>query len=177
VGGIPPWRREGLDRHGRDRPNARHCLQATCCGAPPGFARYRLLDLRDFLRKPVYLIEVYARPGAAELHLHPRGATGKESLAAVDTAILSLRGACPGTLIGVSTGAWIENDAVHTRNCIDQWSELPDYASVNSAIMIATASSEAVSVSMRKLRMRPAACSTCDLRHSARRKNVRRGQG
>src|ERR1700728_1846284 len=114
--------------------------------------------------------------GAAELHLHPRGATGKESLAAVDTAILSLRGACPGTLIGVSTGAWIENDAVHTRNCIDQWSELPDYASVNSAIMIATASSEVVSVSMRKLRMRPAACSTCDLRHSARRKNVRRGQ-
>ena len=43
--------------------------------------------------------------GAAELHLHPRGATGKESLAAVDTTVLSLRHACPGTLIGVSTGA------------------------------------------------------------------------
>jgi uncharacterized protein (DUF849 family) len=26
--------------------------------------------------------------GAAELHLHPRGATGKESLAAVDTTVL-----------------------------------------------------------------------------------------
>ena len=35
------------------------------------------------------------------------------------------------TLIGVSTGAWIENDEVHTRNCIAQWNELPDYASVN----------------------------------------------
>jgi uncharacterized protein (DUF849 family) len=69
--------------------------------------------------------------GAAELHLHPRGAAGKESLAAVDTTILSLRRACPGTLIGVSTGAWIENDEVHTRNCIAQWNELPDYASVN----------------------------------------------
>jgi uncharacterized protein (DUF849 family) len=69
--------------------------------------------------------------GAAELHLHPRGATGKESLAAVDTTVLSLRHACPGTLIGVSTGAWIENDEVHTRNCITGWNELPDYASVN----------------------------------------------
>jgi uncharacterized protein (DUF849 family) len=69
--------------------------------------------------------------GAAELHLHPRGARGKESLAAVDTTVLSLRHACPGTLIGVSTGAWIENDAVHTRDCIAQWNELPDYASVN----------------------------------------------
>ena len=69
--------------------------------------------------------------GAAELHLDPRGATGKESLAAVDTTVLSLRRACPGTLIGVSTGAWIESDEVHTRDCIAQWNELPDYASVN----------------------------------------------
>lgn len=69
--------------------------------------------------------------GAAELHLHPRGVRGKESLAAIDTAILSLRRACPGTLIGVSTGAWIENDEVQSRNCIAQWNELPDYASVN----------------------------------------------
>ena len=88
--------------------------------------------------------------GAGELHLHPRGASGKESLAAIDVTVLSLRRACPGTLIGVSTGAWIENDEVHTRDCIAQWNELPDYASVNSAIMIATASSEAVSVSRGK---------------------------
>jgi uncharacterized protein (DUF849 family) len=69
--------------------------------------------------------------GAAELHLHPRGVTGKESLAAVDTTILAVRRACPGTLIGVSTGAWIENDEDQTRNCIARWNELPDYASVN----------------------------------------------
>jgi hypothetical protein len=41
-----------------------------------------------------------------------------------------------------------------------------------SAMMIATASSEAVSVSMRKLRMRPASCGTCDLDHSVQLKNV-----
>src|ERR1700733_5557747 len=69
--------------------------------------------------------------GAGELHLQPRGASGKESLAAIDATVLSLRRACPGTLIGVSTGAWIENDEVHTRDCIAQWNELPDYASVN----------------------------------------------
>jgi uncharacterized protein (DUF849 family) len=80
--------------------------------------------------------------GASELHLlHPGGATGKESLAAVDTTVLSLRRACPGTLIGVSTGAWIESDEVHTRDCIAQWNELPDYASENLSERDAPASS------------------------------------
>jgi uncharacterized protein (DUF849 family) len=69
--------------------------------------------------------------GAAELHLHPRGPGGKESLAAVDATVLALRRACPGTLVGVSTGAWIENDEDRTRNCISDWKELPDHASVN----------------------------------------------
>jgi hypothetical protein len=41
-------------------------------------------------------------------------------------------------------------------------------------MMIATASSEAVSVSMRKLRMGPAMCVTCDLRHSVQLKNMPR---
>jgi uncharacterized protein (DUF849 family) len=68
---------------------------------------------------------------AAERHLHPRGTEGNESLAAVDDTILAVRRTCPGTLIGVSTGAWIENDESRTRACIAQWRELPDYASVN----------------------------------------------
>ena len=63
-------------------------------------------------------------------------------MAAVDATILSLRRACPGTLIGVSTGAWIENDEVHTRDCIAQWNELPDYASVNLSERDAPAVSE-----------------------------------
>ena len=69
--------------------------------------------------------------GAAELHIHPRGLHGQESLAAVDATIPAVRRACPNTLVGVSTGAWIENDAVQTRNAITGWNALPDYASVN----------------------------------------------
>ena len=69
--------------------------------------------------------------GAAELHLHPRAQDGRESLSAVDATIFAVRRACPGTLIGVSTGAWIENDEERTRHSIANWSELPDYASVN----------------------------------------------
>lgn len=69
--------------------------------------------------------------GAAELHIHPRGSNGRESLAAVDATVLAVRVACPGTLVGVSTGAWIEKEATRTRDAIAAWSELPDYASVN----------------------------------------------
>ncbi|MER8799109.1 3-keto-5-aminohexanoate cleavage protein [Mesorhizobium sp. M0768] len=71
--------------------------------------------------------------GAAELHVHARGLDGRESLApaAMDQTVLALRRACPGTLIGVSTGAWIENDDERTLAAIAAWSELPDYASVN----------------------------------------------
>jgi uncharacterized protein (DUF849 family) len=68
--------------------------------------------------------------GGAELHIHPR-ADGRESLAAVDATVLAVRQACPGTLIGVSTGAWIEDDVERTRAAIAGWRELPDYASVN----------------------------------------------
>ena len=68
--------------------------------------------------------------GAAELHIHPR-ADGRESLAAIDQTIPAIRAACPGTFIGVSTGAWIEKDVMRTRDRIRQWTALPDYASVN----------------------------------------------
>lgn len=71
--------------------------------------------------------------GAAELHVHARGLDGRESLApeAMDPTVLVLRRACPGTLVGVSTGAWIEKDDERTLAAIAGWSELPDYASVN----------------------------------------------
>ena len=73
--------------------------------------------------------------GAAELHLHARGPDRRESLApaAMDATVRAVRQACPGTLIGVSTGAWIERDERRTRDAIDGWRELPDYASVNLA--------------------------------------------
>jgi uncharacterized protein (DUF849 family) len=71
--------------------------------------------------------------GAAEVHAHARGPDGRESLApaAIDATMRALREACPGTLIGVSTGAWIERDEQRTLAAIDGWRELPDYASVN----------------------------------------------
>jgi uncharacterized protein (DUF849 family) len=71
--------------------------------------------------------------GAAELHIHPRGADGRESLFAVEQTIDKVRRACPGTLVGISTGAWIEGDEERTRQAISQWRQaaLPDYASVN----------------------------------------------
>jgi uncharacterized protein (DUF849 family) len=71
--------------------------------------------------------------GAAEFHLHPRGLDGRESLApaTMDRTVLAMRKACPGTLIGVSTGSWIEGDGRRTLARIDGWTELPDYASVN----------------------------------------------
>lgn len=69
--------------------------------------------------------------GAAELHVHPRGADGRESLAAADETVVAIRNACPGTLIGVSTAAWIEGDEKRTRQAISAWKNLPDYASVN----------------------------------------------
>jgi uncharacterized protein (DUF849 family) len=69
--------------------------------------------------------------GAAELHIHPRGLHGLESLAAVNLVVPVIRRACPETPLGVSTGAWIERDDAQTRNAINGWNELPDYASVN----------------------------------------------
>lgn len=71
--------------------------------------------------------------GAVELHVHARGADRQESLApeAMDRTVTALRRACPGTLIGISTGAWIEKDDRRTIAAIAGWHELPDYASVN----------------------------------------------
>ncbi|MGA2492437.1 MAG: 3-keto-5-aminohexanoate cleavage protein [Roseiarcus sp.] len=71
--------------------------------------------------------------GAAEAHLHARAPDGRESLSptAMDATVRAVRQACPGTLIGVSTGAWIERDEKRTLAAIDGWRELPDYASVN----------------------------------------------
>lgn len=74
-----------------------------------------------------------ARAGAAEIHVHPRGPDGAEGLAHVDGAMRAIRARCPGTSIGVSTGAWIEGDAEATRARIGEWRDLPDHASVNLA--------------------------------------------
>lgn len=74
------------------------------------------------------------RAGAAELHLHVRNQAGDESLAPLDVelALLAVRTAVPGTLVGISTGAWIvDGDEDRRLALISAWRELPDHASVN----------------------------------------------
>jgi hypothetical protein len=57
-------RRESLNRHRRDRPHARHGLQATHRRSARGFLDRRLLEFGDRLRQPVDPVEEDAR----ELH-------------------------------------------------------------------------------------------------------------
>lgn len=98
-------------------------------GRPPGYHPLLPLAPTDVASDGARCVEA----GAAELHVHPRGADGMESLHAVDETIRALRASCPGTLIGVSTGEWIEKDRGRTIAAIEGWSDLPDYASVNLA--------------------------------------------
>jgi uncharacterized protein (DUF849 family) len=71
--------------------------------------------------------------GASELHIHIRDKNGLESLHpdCVEATLRALKAQLPGTLIGISTGAWIENDDNRLLSYIAGWSILPDYASVN----------------------------------------------
>lgn len=83
--------------------------------------------------------------GAGAVHVHPRDADGRESLAAADVAaaVDAIRAACPGLPIGVSTGAWIVPDPDARIRAIEGWTTLPDFASVNvhedGALEVATA--------------------------------------
>ena len=79
--------------------------------------------------------------GASELHIHIRDQNGLESLHPdrVDATIRALRAQLPGTLIGISTGAWIEKDDDRLLALIDTWKASPDYASVNLGEKVAPA--------------------------------------
>jgi uncharacterized protein (DUF849 family) len=71
--------------------------------------------------------------GAGAVHVHIRGSDGRESLASEDVAgaLKSIRVACPGTPVGVSTGAWIVPDVNQRLSLIRAWEVLPNFASVN----------------------------------------------
>jgi uncharacterized protein (DUF849 family) len=73
------------------------------------------------------------RAGANELHIHIRDGEGRETLRphVVDETIAGIREACPGTLVGISTGVWIERDDARRRDYLRGLSVPPDYASVN----------------------------------------------
>ncbi len=71
--------------------------------------------------------------GAEELHIHVRAQDGAETLepSAVAKTIQTVRRAAPGMPIGVGTGAWIMPGGRRRHRHIHDWTEKPDYASVN----------------------------------------------
>ena len=71
--------------------------------------------------------------GAGAIHVHPRDAHGRESLAPDDLAatLEAIRAACPSTPVGVSTGAWIVPEVDQRLALIGAWEVLPDFAGVN----------------------------------------------
>ncbi|MGH6761302.1 MAG: 3-keto-5-aminohexanoate cleavage protein [Phyllobacterium sp.] len=71
--------------------------------------------------------------GAAELHVHPRGADDLQSLAPGDVAacLAAIRGSLPGIPVGISTLWSIPPTGRERQNHIRQWTTLPDYVSVN----------------------------------------------
>ncbi|MBB3147537.1 uncharacterized protein (DUF849 family) [Phyllobacterium trifolii] len=71
--------------------------------------------------------------GARELHVHPRGADGAESLEPDDVAqaILAIRTSVPGIPVGLSTHWRIPPGGKARQRPIEQWSVLPDYVSIN----------------------------------------------
>lgn len=71
--------------------------------------------------------------GAKAVHMHPKTADGVDSLEAsvVDAAVSAVRHAVPGLPLGVTTGFWALPDADARLRAVSEWSELPDFASVN----------------------------------------------
>ncbi|CAA9322942.1 MAG: hypothetical protein AVDCRST_MAG90-1152, partial [uncultured Microvirga sp.] len=74
-----------------------------------------------------------AAAGADQLHIHPRGANGRESLdsAVIAAALDAVRAAAPGVPVGVSTGWWIGPGGLARQDAIRDWRIRPDYVSVN----------------------------------------------
>jgi len=74
-----------------------------------------------------------AAAGAAAVHVHARGPDGMETLAPgpCGHAVASIRAACPGLPVGLTTGAWIEPHPARRLALIEQWHVPPDFASVN----------------------------------------------
>ncbi|WP_413988798.1 3-keto-5-aminohexanoate cleavage protein [Labrys okinawensis] len=71
--------------------------------------------------------------GAEELHVHPRGHDGEQSLEPLDVgnALLAIRQSVPGIPVGIST-LWDIPPGGRARQApIREWRVLPDYVSIN----------------------------------------------
>ncbi|MFI9152363.1 3-keto-5-aminohexanoate cleavage protein [Streptomyces sp. NPDC053367] len=71
--------------------------------------------------------------GAEDIHLHPKGPDGQDTLeaAAVAAAVTAVRSAVPGIPVGVTTGAWAAAGRQDRVAQVRAWNVLPDHASVN----------------------------------------------
>jgi uncharacterized protein (DUF849 family) len=71
--------------------------------------------------------------GADALHVHPRVPGGRQTMGPRQCAatLVALRTAVPGTPIGFTTIASIEPDPKRRVELLRQWTERPDFASVN----------------------------------------------
>ena len=70
--------------------------------------------------------------GAFAVHLHPKDAVGRDSLAPHDVArFVAAARSATAVPIGVTTGAWT-GDADARLSAIAGWDDLPDFASVNA---------------------------------------------
>jgi len=91
--------------------------------------------LGDDAKNPRYIVTV---PRLGYRLVAPVSAWSDEPAAAdIAAAVAAVRGACPGTPIGVSTGIWITaGDVARRRELVSAWGDLPfearpDFASVN----------------------------------------------
>lgn len=71
--------------------------------------------------------------GAAELHVHPRGPDGTETLDPEPTAaaVMAIRAKVPGIPVGLTTREGIRTDRSRGFDQMKAWRVLPDYVSVN----------------------------------------------
>jgi len=73
------------------------------------------------------------RAGAFAVHVHPRDASGRQTLAApaCDAAVAAIRAAAPRLPVGLSTAAAIDRDPFARAAAIATWRSAPDFVSVN----------------------------------------------
>lgn len=71
--------------------------------------------------------------GARELHIHPRGPDGRETLEPdhIAATLLAVRSAVPGIPVGLSTHWRIPPGGLSRQEPIRRWTTLPDYVSIN----------------------------------------------
>jgi uncharacterized protein (DUF849 family) len=76
------------------------------------------------------------RAGAGAIHVHPRDASGDETLEPdpVLAAVRAIRSAVPRVPVGVTTGIWaVDGDPARRLELVSGWSggDRPDFASVS----------------------------------------------